>query len=107
MQAATELSRSGEFSKFTQSKPTIRSTVRQVLSEVEIKVIRLNCSLFIQGYTAPFRGMVSTWGREMPGYFVLFYSYEICQTYFHNAALSGGIAGLNHVSKFSLDGFIY
>jgi len=81
MQAATELSRSGEFSRFTEAKPTIRSTIKQILSE---------------GYTAPFRGMTSTWGREMPGYFVLFYSYEICQNHFQNAALSGGIAGIGY-----------
>ena len=46
--------------------------------------------------------MVGTWGREMPGYLVLFYAYAKVQKLLSrhtnlgsgsNAALSGGIAG--------------
>ena len=45
---------------------------------------------------------MGTWGREMPGYFVLFYAYaknrELISNYTRmnetlNAALSGGLAG--------------
>ena len=85
MQATAELQKSGKFS--FKERVSVSSTVRQILSE---------------GYTAPFRGLVGTWGREMPGYLVLFYSFAFCQNMFAqntklssgiNAALSGGIAG--------------
>jgi len=85
MQATAELQKSGKFS--FKERVSVSSTVRQILSE---------------GYTAPFRGLVGTWGREMPGYLVLFYSFAFCQNIFAqntemssgiNAALSGGIAG--------------
>jgi len=85
MQSAQELQRTGKFN--FSGKVTIFSTSKQILSE---------------GYTAPFRGLVGTWGREMPGYFVLFYAYaknrELISHYTRmnetlNAALSGGLAG--------------
>ena len=84
MQAATELSKSGTFAG---SNTTVRSTVTQILSE---------------GPTAPFRGLVGTWGRECPGYLILFYAYQKCYNFIRrhellsnnfNAALSGGVAG--------------
>ena len=55
-----------------------------------------------EGPTAPFRGLVGTWGRECPGYLILFYAYQKCFGFIKqrellgnnlNAALSGGIAG--------------
>ena len=85
MQATAELQKSGKFD--FQGRISVTSTVRQILSE---------------GYTAPFRGLVGTWGREMPGYLVLFYSFAFCQNLIaqqtnlssgFNAALSGGLAG--------------